>query len=32
MGEMFNAAILPIVLTLVGISLGYFLLKLQGAK
>jgi hypothetical protein len=32
MGEMFNAGILPIVLTLVGLSFGYFLLKLQGGK
>jgi hypothetical protein len=32
MGELYNAMILPMVLTLVGIGFGYFLLKLQGEK
>ena len=32
MGEIGNTAVLLMVLTLVGISFGYFLLKLQSAK
>lgn len=32
MGEMFNAAILSFTLILVGLSLGFALLKLQGGE
>jgi cytochrome b6-f complex subunit 7 len=32
MGEIFNAAILPIILIPLGLSLGFLLLKLQGGE